>query len=146
MVLYVQIDNLSYETPYTFRVEDLRVFDTDGEIQFITSNNYLSIYQTQESSSMSSLGTVGANFTNMLGMTSNYNEVNQSMMQYSSQNSNKDAYNKMEDLGNRILKHSIKVSSVISPRKSQYFYFFFQDKEKYPINLKYKTLNYQFNL
>lgn len=146
LVLYVQIENLSYETPYTFRVEDLRVSDSDGDIQFITSNNYLSIYQTQEANSMSSMGTMGATLTNIAGMTTNYNEMNQSIMQNASQASNQDAYSKMEDLGNKILKHSIRVSSVISARKSQYFYFFFQDKEKYPINVSYKTLNYQFNL
>ena len=146
LVLYIQIENLSYETPYTFRVEDLRVSDSDGDIQFITSNNYLSIYQTQEANSMSSMGTMGATLTNIAGMTSNYNEINQSIMQSTSQASNQDAYSKMEDLGNKILKHSIKVSSVISARKSQYFYFFFQDKEKYPINVNYKSLNYQFNL
>ncbi len=146
LALYIQIENLSYETPYTFKVEDLRLSDGDGEIQFITSNNYLSIYQTQESSAMNSMSSMGATFSNMAGMTTNYNEMNQSMVQNASETANRDAFLKMEQLGNRILKHSIRVSSVISPRRAQYFYFFFQDKEKYPINVKYKTLNYRFNL
>ena len=47
LVLYVQVENLSYETPYVFKVEDLRVSDPMKEIQFITTNNYLSIYQEQ---------------------------------------------------------------------------------------------------
>ena len=146
LALYVQVENLSYEKPYVFKVEDLRLFDSNGEIQFITSNNYLSIYQSQEASSMTSMGTMGATLTNMAGVTANYNEINQTMMQNSSQSSNQAAYARMEALGNRILKHSIRVSSSVSPRKSQYYYFFFQDREKYPINVKYKTLNYQFNL
>jgi len=146
LALYIQIENLNYETPYTFKVEDLRVSDSDGEIQFITSNNYLSIYQTQESSAMNSLSTMGATFSNIAGMTAGYNEVNQTMMQNASQASNSDAYSKMEELGNKILKHSIRVSSVISPRRAQYFYFFFQDRDKFPINVRYKTLDYQFKL
>ena len=146
LALYVQVENLSYDKPYTFKVEDLRVYDSQGEIQFITSNNYLSIYQTQEASSMASMATVGANFSNMAGMTANYNEINQGMIQNSAQTSNQDAYTKMEILGNQILKHSIRISSNISPRKAQYFYFFFQNRESSPINVKYKTLNYQFKL
>ncbi len=146
LVLYIQIENLNYNNPYTFKVDDLRVSDGDGEIQFITSNNYLNIYQTQEASSMSSMSMVGANLTNMAGITSNYNEINQTMMQNTAQASNNDAYAKMEEFGNKILKHSIRVSSVISPRRAQYFYFFFQDREKSPINVRYKTLDYQFKL
>ena len=146
LALYIQIENLNHESPYVFKVEDLRVSDADGEIRFITSNNYLSIYQSQESQAMSSLGTMGATFSNMAGMTAGYNEVNQTMMQTASQASNSDAYSKMEELGNKILKHSIRVSSTISPRHAQYFYFFFQDRDKFPINVKYKTLNYQFQL
>lgn len=146
LTLYIQVENLNYETPYTFRVEDLRVYDTSGEIQFITSNNYLSIYQQQESAAMTAMSTMGATFSNMAGLTTNYNEMNQSIVQNASEMSNKDAFSRMEDLGNRILKHTIKVSSVISPRKSQYFYFFFEDKDNFPLSVKYKTLDYQFKL
>ncbi len=146
LALYIQIENLNYETPYTFKVDDLRVSDSDGDIKFITSNNYLNIYQTQESSAMSAMSSMGATFSNMAGMTTNYNEMNQTMVQNASETSNKDTFSKIEQLGNRILKHSIQVSSVISPRRAQYFYFFFQDKERYPIGVKYRTLNYQFNL
>ena len=95
---------------------------------------------------MGSMSAMGATLSNMTGMTANYNEMNQSLIQNASEATNKDAYLKMEELGNRILKHSIRVSSVISPRKVQYYYFFFQNREKFPINVKYKTLNYQFNL
>lgn len=146
LALYVQIENLNYESPYTFKVEDLRVYDEDGDIQFITSNNYLSIYQTQEASSMSAMSTMGATFQNMSGLTAQYNEINQTNIQNVSQMANDDAFNRMEVLGNGILKHSIRVSSNISPRKTQYFYFFFQDKEKSPIYVKYKGLIYQFKL
>ncbi len=146
LALYVQVENLNYETPYTFKVEDLRVYDEDGDIQFITSNNYLSIYQTQEASAMTAMSSMGATFSNMAGMTAGYNEVNQTNVQNASHEANRDAFQKMENLGNNILKHSIKVSSTISPRKAQYFYFFFQDKEKSPINVRYKNLNYQFKL
>ena len=146
LALYVQIENLSYETPYTFKVENLRLYDSDGEIQFITSNNYLSIYQSQESSAMNAMSAMGATFSNMAGMTMNYNEINQSVVQNASESSNKDAFSRMEQLGNQILKHTIRVSSVISPRKAQYYYFFFENKDNFPINVKYKSLNYQFNL
>ena len=146
LALYVQIENLSYDTPYTFKVEDLRVYDGAGEIKFITANNYLNIYQTQEAQAMASMGTIGTTFTNMAGVTANYNEVNQTMMQNNTQASNQDAYSKIEILGNKILKHSIKVSSNISPRKAQYYYFFFENKDKFPISVNYKTLNYKFNL
>lgn len=146
LALYVQVENLSYETPYTFKVEDLRVYDGNGEIQFITSNNYLSIYQTQEASAMTSMSAMGSNLTNMAGITSNYNEINQSMMQNISEASKNDTYAKMQAFGDKILKHSIRNSSVISPRRAQYFYFFFQDRDSFPINVKYKSLNYQFKL
>ena len=146
LALYVQVENLNYETPYTFRVDDLRLYDSNGEIQFITSNNYLSIYQTQESSAMGAMSSMGATFQNISGMTANYNEINQTMVQNASQQSNQDAFSKMEDLGNRILKHTIRTSSTISPRKAQYFYFFFENKDNFPINVKYKSLNYQFRL
>ena len=146
LTLYIQVENLNYETPYTIRVEDLRVYDTSGEIQFITSNNYLSLYQQHESAAMTAMSTMGATFSNMAGLTTNYNEMNQSIVQNASEMSNKDAFSRMEDLGNRILKHTIKVSSVISPRKSQNFYYFFEDKDNFPLSVKYKTLYYQFKL
>lgn len=145
LVLYVQIENLSYETPYIFRVSDLKVFDSNGEVRFITSNNYLNIYQAQEASSMNSMSVMGATLTNIAGITSNYNEINQTMLQNASQTSSIDTYTKMTNLGNGILQHSIQTSSTINPRKSQYYYFFFQNNEAYPIAVKYKTLNYQFN-
>ena len=143
LALYIQVENLSYETPYIFKVEDLNISNPDRELQFITTSNYLNIYQTQEASSMSSMG---ATLTNMTGMTSNYNEFNQSMVQNSSEQSNKSVFSKIEEIGNQISKHSIKYSSTISPRKSQYFYFFFEDLEKFPISVNYKNLNYQFTL
>ena len=146
LALYVQVENLSYETPYIFKVEDLNISNPDRELQFITTSNYLNIYQTQEASSMAAMSSMGATLTNMTGMTSNYNEFNQSMVQNSSEQSNKSVFSKMEQIGNQISKHSIKYSSTISPRKSQYFYFFFEDMEKFPINVKYKNLNYQFTL
>ena len=68
LALYVQVENLNYKIPYTFKVEDLRVYDSEGEIQFITSNNYLNIYQTQESSAMSAMSTMGATLGNMAGL------------------------------------------------------------------------------
>lgn len=146
LALYVQAENLSYETPYVFKVEDLRVFNPDGELQFITTNNYLSIYQTQEASSMAAMSSMGATFTNMTGMTANYNDYNQSMIQNSSEASNKSVFSRIEEVGSQILKHSIKYSATISPRRSQYYYFFFEDKDKFPISVKYKDLNYQFKL
>ena len=146
LALYVQIDNLSYETPYIFKVEDLLLSDPNKQIQFITSNNYLSIWQNQEASSMSAMSGMGATLQNMTGMTANYNEVNQTMLQNVAQESNQSAYNRLEVTGNKILKHSVKYSSTVSPRKSQYYYFFFEDPQKYPITVKYKGLTYQFNL
>jgi len=146
LALYIQIENLSYETPYIFKVEDLRLYNSDGEIQFITTNNYLNIYQTQEAQAMSSMGAMGATFSNMAGMSTNYNEYNQTIAQNASEASNKSAFSRMETIGNQILNHSIKYSSTVNPRRSQYYYFFFQDLEKFPITVKYKTLNYQFNL
>ncbi|MBQ8476600.1 hypothetical protein IJ531_06015 [bacterium] len=95
---------------------------------------------------MTAMSTMGATFSNMAGLTTNYNEMNQSIVQNASEMSNKDAFSRMEDLGNRILKHTIKVSSVISPRKSQNFYYFFEDKDNFPLSVKYKTLYYQFKL
>ena len=146
LALYVQVENLSYETPYLFKVEDLRIYDNEGELKFITSNNYLNIYQSQEAQAITSMSTIGSTLTNIAGVTTNYNEINQTMMQNTAQSSNQDTYTKIGDLGNRILKHSIKVSSNISPRKAQYFYFFFENRDEFPINVKYKSLNYQFNL
>ena len=146
LALYVQIENLSYETPYTFRVDDLRISNSDGELHFITSNNYLNIYQNQEASSMSALSNMGSAFTTMTGMNANYSEFNQSMVQNSAQETNKSAFSRIEEIGSQISKHSIKHSATISPRRSQYFYFFFEDKEIFPIEVNYKTLNYQFKL
>ncbi len=146
LALYIQVENLSYETPYIFKVEDLNISNPDRELQFITTSNYLNIYQTQEASSMAAMSSMGATLTNMTGMTSNYNEFNQSMVQNSSEQSNKSVFSKIEQIGNQISKHSIKYSSTISPRKSQYFYFFFEDLEKFPISINYKNLNYQFTL
>lgn len=146
LVLYVQIENLSYETPYIFKVENLRIFEPDKELQFITTNNYLNIYQTQEASSMASMSTLGSTLSNMTGMMSNYNDFNQSMVQNSAQQTNESAFSRIELIGNQILDHSIKFSSTISPRKSQYFYFFFENNEKFPLIVKYKDLEYQFKL
>lgn len=146
LALYVQIENLSYETPYVFKVENLRAYNESQELQFITSNNYLNIYQTQEASSMASLSGLGSTLTNMTGMMTNYNEFNQTMVQNSAQETNESAFTRIEEIGNQILEHSIKYSSTISPRKSQYFYFFFEDLGKYPILVKYKDLEYQFEL
>jgi len=98
LALYVQIENLSYETPYIFKVEDLRAYNPEREMQFITTNNYLNIYQTQEASSMASLSTLGTTLTTMTGMMTNYNEYNQSMVQNSAQQTNESAYSKMEVL------------------------------------------------
>ena len=146
LALYVQIENLSYETPYIFKVEDLSLSDPAKPLQFITSNNYLSIWQSQETNSMNSLSAMGSTIQNMSGMNANYNEINQTMIQNTTQQTNQSAYNRLEMTGNRILKHSVKHSSTISPRKSQYFYFFFEDPQKYPLTVKYKGLSYQFNL
>ena len=146
LALYVQIENLSYETPYVFKVEDLILSDSSKNLQFITSNNYLSIWQSQESNSMNALSAMGTTIQNMSGMTANYNDVNQTIIQNTAQQTNQSAYNRLDTIGNRILKHSVKYSSTISPRKSQYYYFFFEDSQKYPLTVRYKGLNYQFNL
>ena len=146
LALYVQVENLSYETPYTFKVEDLRLSNNQSHIPFITSNNYLNIYNNQEASSMAAMSSVGASISNMTGMTANMNEFNQTMMQTSAQQSSDTAFSHLERIGNQISKHSIKHSSTISPRKSQYFYFFFEDLDNFPIYVKYKALSYQFNL
>ena len=146
LALFVQVENLSYETPYIFKVEDLSMSNPDKNLQFITSNNYLDIWQNQEASSMAAMSSMGATLTNMTGMTANYNEFNQSMVQNSSEQSNQSAFSKLETIGNQILKHSIKYSATISPRRSQYFYFFFEDLDKYPIHVKYQDLSYQFQL
>jgi len=146
LALIVQVENLSYETPYIFSVDDLMISNPDKNMHFITSDNYLSIWQNQEASSMAALSSMGATFSTMSGMTANYNEFNQSMAQNSSEQSNKSAFLRLETIGNQILKHSIKHSAKISPRRSQYFYFFFEDLDKYPITVKYKNLSYQFKL
>jgi hypothetical protein len=144
--LYVQIENLSYDTPYVFKVEDLRLSDPMHEIQFITSSNYLSIYQNQEASSITAMSSLGATLSNMTGMTTQYNEFNQSVAQTSAQESNRSAFARMEQVGNQIMRHTIKYSSTISPRRSQYFYSFFEDGDEFPITIKYKDLEYQFEL
>ncbi len=146
LALYIQVENLSYETPYIFKVEDLTISNPEKELQFITSNNYLSIYQTQEANSMSAMSNMSQTITNMTGMSTNYNDFNQSMVQSATQDTNKSAFSKIEQLGNQILKHSIRVSSTISPRRSQYYYFFFEDLDKYPLKVTYKNLQYQFKL
>lgn len=146
LALYVQIENLSYETPFVFRVSDLNLSNKDSAIQFITSNNYLNIYNAQEASSMAAMGAMSATLTNMTGMTANMNEMNQSMMQNSAQESNRSAFSRLEQIGEQISKHSIQHSSTISPRRSQYFYFFFENLDNFPVFVEYKTLKYQFNL
>lgn len=147
LALYIQIENLSYDTPYVFKVEDLYLSDKSRALQFITSNNYLSIWQTQEASSMTQMSTLGSTIQNMTGMTgNNYNEINQATIQNVAQSTNESAYNRLETIGTKILKHSIKHSSTISPRKSQYYYFFFEDTQNFPLTVRYKGLNYQFNL
>lgn len=146
LALYVQIENLSYETPYVFKVEDLRLTNDEKELQFITTSNYLNIWQTQEASSMSAMSNVGTSLTTMAGMSANYNDYNQTIAQNSSQQSKNSAFSRLEEIGNGISKHSIKYSSTISPRRSQYFYFFFEDLDKFPIYIKYKSLNWQYSL
>lgn len=147
LALYVQVENLSYETPYIFKVEDLHLSCPQaGQMQFITSNNYLNIYNNQEASSMAAMSAMSTTLTNITGMSSNMNEFNQTMMQNSAQQSNQSAYSRLEQIGNQISKHSIKYSSTISPRKSQYFYFFFEDLDSFPLSITYKTLKYQFEL
>ena len=146
LALYVQVENLSYETPYVFKVEDLRISCDVREMQFITSENYLSIYNTQEASSMSAMSTMSHAITNMTGMTANMTEFNTTMMQNSAQSANRSAFSHLEAIGNQISKHSIKHSSTISPRRSQYFYFFFEDLDSFPVYVKYKDLDYSFQL
>ena len=147
LALYIQIENLSYDTPYVFKVEGLYLSDKSRALQFITSNNYLSIWQTQEASSMTQMSTLGSTIQNMTGMTgNNYNEINQATIQNVAQSTNESAYNRLETIGTKILKHSVKHSSTISPRKSQYYYFFFEDTQNFPLTVRYKGLNYQFNL
>ena len=146
MALYVQIENLSYETPYIFKVEDLHLSNNDTSIQFITTNNYLNIYNNQEASSMAAMGAMSATLTNMTGMTANMNEFNSTMMQNSAQQSSASAFSRLQVIGEQISKHSIQHSSTISPRRSQYFYFFFEDLDNFPIYVDYKGLKYQFNM
>ena len=146
LALYVQIENLSYETPYTFKVEDLLLSNNEKNLQFITSDNYLNIYNSQEASSMAAMGAMSATLSNMTGMTANMNEFNQSMLQNSAQESNRSAFSQLQTIGEQISKHSIKHSSTISPRKSQYFYFFFEDLGVFPVNVDYRGLKYQFML
>lgn len=145
IALYVQVDNYSEQTPYTFKVEDLRLSTESGEIRFITSNNYLDIYQSQETASLAQMSSMGTTLTAMTGMMANYNDYNQGVAQNAAQQTSASAFNRMEELGNQILKHSIKLSSVINPRKSQYFYFFFENTDE-TINVNYKNLNYKFKI
>ena len=145
LALYVQIENYSYDTPYVFKVEDLRVSSQAGNIPFITSNNYLSIWQSQEAASMAQMGTMSATLTTMTGLTSNYNDFNQGIMQTAAQKTTESAFNTIETTGTQILKHTIKTSSTINPRKSQYFYFFFEDTDE-ELTVKYKTLEYKFKI
>ena len=144
--MYVQVENTSYETPYVFKVEDLKLSTPQREMQFITSNNYLSIYNNQEASSMAAMSAMSGALTNMTGMNANMNELNQTMMQTAAQQSSQSAFAHLEAVGNQIAKHSIKHSSTISPRRSQYFYFFFEDIDSYPVYVDYKGLKYQFEL
>lgn len=146
LALYVQIENLSYETPYVFKVEDLHLSNNEGGIQFITTSNYLNIYNNQEANSMAAMGAMSTTLTNMTGMTANMNDFNQSIAQNSAQQTNQSAFSRLETIGNQIAKHSIQYSSTISPRRSQYFYFFFEDLDSYPVYINYKTLKYQFEL
>lgn len=146
LALYVQVENLSYDSPYTFKVEDLRLSNDERELQFITSSNYISIYNNQEASSMSAMSNMSHAITNMTGMNANMNEYNTTMMQNSAQQSNQSAFSHLEAMGNQISKHSIKYSSTVSPRKSQYFYFFFEDLDTFPVYVKYRNLSYQFQL
>lgn len=144
LALYVQIENLSYDTPYVFKVDDLTITTQDTPARWISTANYLNIYQTSEASSMAAMSSLSSTITNMTGMMANYNEFNQQNLQNSAQQSNNDAFSKMEAIGNALTKHTVRYSSTISPRKSQYFYFFFEDVEKYPIIVDYKGLNYKF--
>jgi len=146
LALYVQVENLSYESPYMFKVEDLNIFNPEKELPFITTNNYLSIWQQQEASAMSSVGTFGNTLTTMTGMNANYNDFNQAIAQKNTEESNQSAFQRLDEIGSNVLKHTIKISSQISPRKSQYFYFFFEDTDKFPIKVVYKSLEYQFKL
>jgi len=146
LALYVQIENLSYETPYIFKVEDFYVSNSNGHVPFISTSAYLNIWQTQEANSMSAMGQMSTALTAMTGISSNYNDFNQSVAQNSAQATTNSAFSQMEEIGNRILKHSVKHSAQISPRKSKYFYFFIEDKEIFPITVNYKNASYQFTL
>lgn len=146
LALFVQVENLSYETPYVFRVDNLKISNPDEELKFITSANYLNIYQTQESASMAAMSNMGSALSNMTGMMANYNDINQSMVQNQAEQTNKSAYTRIDAISNQISAHSIKTASTIHPRKSQYFYFFFEDLDKFPIKVFYKDLSYEFRL
>ena len=91
---------------------------------------------------MAAMGAMSATLTNMTGMTANMNEMNQSMLQNSAQESNRSSFSRLEEIGNQITQHSIKHSSTISPRRTQYFYFFFEDFGVFPVNVEYKGLKY----
>lgn len=146
LALYVQVENLSYDTPYSFKVEDLKVSDPNKQLLFLTSSNYLNIWQAQEAQSMSAMGTIGSSITTMTGMNTNYNDYNQSIAQKTSEETSNSTFRRIDEIGSQITKHSIRTFSTISPRKSQYFYFFFEDTDNYPIKVLYKDLEYQFKL
>lgn len=146
LAIYVQVENLSYNVPYVFKVEDLHVKNPDSEVHFITTQNYLNIWQTQEANSMSALSAMGNTFQTMSGMQANYNDYNQTMVQNASEQTSRSAFSRLDTIGNQISKHSIKFSSTISPRKSQYFYFFIQDTDKFPLTITYKDLKWEFSL
>ena len=143
--LYIQIDNYSYELPYLFKVEDLILSAKNVNIPFIPTANYLNIWQNQEAASMAQMGSMGAALTTMTGMMTNYNEINQGTMQNAAQQTTNSVFNGMEILGNQISAHSIKVSSLINPRRTRYFYFFFENPNE-EINVKYRNLDYKFKI
>lgn len=145
LVLYLQIENYSYDNPYYFKVDDLKVTTQTGNIPFITSNNYLSIWQSQEAAAMAQMGAMGGTLSAMTGMNAGYNEINQGMLQEAAQKTNESAFNQLDLIGNKILKHSVKISSTVNPRKSQYYYFFFEDTNE-EVMVKYKNLEYKFKI
>lgn len=146
LAIIVQVENMSYETPYTFKVSDLKVFDPEKEIQFLSTNTYLSVWQTQEASSMSAVGSLGTTISTMTGLNGSYNEYNQAVVQNNNQQNAQTTIKRLDNLGNGISQHTVRSSSVIGPRKSQYYYFFFEDTNNFPIKVNYRDLSYQFNL
>lgn len=146
LAIIVQVENLSYETPYTFQATDLKVSDPEKDIQFLSTNTYLSVWQTQEANSMSAVGSLGNTISTMTGINGTYNEYNQAVVQNSNQQDTQTTIKRLDRIGNGISQHTVRSSSVVGPRKSQYYYFFFEDTEKYPIKVNYRNLSYQFNL